>query len=230
MPFRAPGPARTGGAIRAEAPVSQTALPLEALGVTMAVAKSEMIFAEGDSATRYFRVVDGVVRCFKLTMDGRRQITRFCMPGDFFGWSSHGAHSYSAEAIADGLVANYQRADVEALVNTSAEARRAVLNKLREECEHAQDHMLMLGRMSALERVASFLLMLRERASGSATPQSVIRVPMSREDIGDYLGLTIESVSRVFSELRRRGVISLEQQHRVTIVQPDALQELAGSA
>jgi CRP/FNR family nitrogen fixation transcriptional regulator len=221
--------ARTRAPARPETSERPAASPLDVLGVTRAVAKSEMIFAEGEPATRRFKVVGGAIRCFKVTLDGRRQITRFCLPGDVFGWSSHKPYACSTEAITDGVVRCYQTAEVDALMATNAQFRRIVMDDLREEYDRAQEHMLMLGRMSALERVAAFLLMLRERTCGNKPSETAIRIPMSREDIGDYLGLTIESVSRTFSELRRRGVIALEPQHCVTLVRAEALRDLAGS-
>ena len=180
-----------------------------ALGATRRLGKDEEVFAEGDRATFFYKVVSGAVRTSKLLSDGRRQIDAFHLPGDIFGIESGGEHRFSAEAVGDVAVVVYRRCALDTLASQDSAFARDIVAAMMRSLERAQEHMLLLGRKSALEKIASFLLDMADRAGEDA-----IALPMSRTDIADHLGLTIETVSRSLTELERKGLIALPVQRR----------------
>jgi CRP/FNR family nitrogen fixation transcriptional regulator len=174
------------------------------------------IYAEGDRAAHFYRVVSGAVRTYRLLSDGRRQIDGFHFPGDIFGIEAGDEHRLGAEAVTEAIVAVHRRSDRDALAQDAGALARDVVASMMRALERAQDHMMLLGRKSAKERVASFLLGLAERSEAGG----VLELPMSRTDIADHLGLTVESVSRALTQLERSGIIELPV-HRRTIVLRD---------
>jgi len=186
------------------------------LGTARAVTKDEEIFAEGDRAAYFYKVVSGAVRTFKLLSDGRRQIDAFHLPGDIFGLELGEEHRFSAEALGDATIVAYRRCSLEALATRDQGLANQVIASMMRSLERAQDHMLLLGRKHALERIATFLLVLSERL----TADGHVDLPMSRIDIADHLGLTIETVSRSLTQLEREGIIELPA-HRRSIVLRD---------
>lgn len=192
------------------------------LGVIRRLAKDEELFAEGDEAAFFYKVTSGALRTCRLLDDGRRQIDAFHLPGDLFGIEAGGEHRHTAEAVGDATVVAYRCGPHELASGEGPHARAVVASVLRA-LERAQDHILLLGRTSALERIASFLLDLAERLPGDGT----IDLPMSRTDIADHLGLTIETVSRSLTQLKRLGVIDLPVHSRtITLRDPAALRRL----
>ena len=194
-------------------PTARTAAEAPALGSARCLAKDEPIFAEGDRAACFYKVVSGAVRTSKLLSDGRRQIDAFHLPGDIFGIESGGEHRFTAEALGPATVVAYRRCGLEVLAATDAAFSRQIVAAMMRSLERAQDHMLLLGRKSAMEKIATFLLDMAERFAGI----DHVDLPMSRTDIADHLGLTIETVSRSLTQLERRGVIELPA-HRRTIL------------
>ncbi len=187
-----------------------------ALGSARCYAKDEEIFAEGDRAGFFYKVASGAVRTSKLLSDGRRQIDAFHLPGDIFGLEAGDEHRFSAEAVGEVTVIAYRACGLDALAQSDAAFSRDVVAAMMRSLERAQNHMLLLGRKSALEKIATFLLDLSERLyEGGA-----VDLPMSRTDIADHLGLTIETVSRSLTQLERDGVIGLPA-HRRSIVLRD---------
>lgn len=184
-----------------------------ALGTTRRLGKDEELFAEGDRASFFYRVVFGAVRTYKLLEDGRRQIDAFHLPGDILGVESGEEHRFTAEALGEATVVVYRRRALGTLAAGDDGLAEQVMAAVLRSLERAQDHMLLLGRKSALEKVASFLLDMGERVSDGDS----VELPMSRTDIADHLGLTIETVSRTLGELVKRGVIALPT-HRRTVV------------
>jgi CRP-like cAMP-binding protein len=156
-------------------------------------------------------------------MDGRRQIAGFFLPGDFFGLAWQPEHGFTAEALADTVVVGYPRKQLEALAESTPAIQRLLLSMLCKGLAATQEHVVMLGRQTAYERLAWFLLRISERSGGSHD----IDMPMSRMDIADYLGLTIETVSRGISEFKRRRYISATSTHRIRLTDLTALQALA---
>jgi CRP/FNR family transcriptional regulator len=162
---------------------------------------------QDDQARSVFTVTEGAVRLYKLTSDGRRQIIGFALPGDFLGLTVSERYGFSADAIDDVLVCQFARTDFERLVS----AKPHLLKKLHEYTTHelvlAQEQMMLLGRRSAEERVATFILTLRDRWARINGAVVNVPMPMQRLDIADYLGLTIETVSRTFSRFTREKMI-----------------------
>jgi CRP/FNR family transcriptional regulator, nitrogen fixation regulation protein len=148
-------------------------------------------------------VISGAVRSYKLLSDGRRQIGAFHLPGDVFGLESGAAHRLAAEAIIDTTVRLVKRRSLEQAASSDVNVARRLWAITAGELRHAEDHMLLLGRKTSLERVAAFLLEMDKRL----TAAGVMALPMSRRDIADYLGLTLETVSRALSRLHELGIL-----------------------
>lgn len=182
----------------------------------------ETIFWEGDAADSVFEVVSGTLRLHKLLPDGRRQVTGFLCAGHLIGLAPEGTWVYTAEAITDVTLCRYRRPAFERLIDTVPGFARRVLTATSHELRVAQDQMLLLGRKTAAERVASFLLLMAEQQGSEE-----ISVPMGRNDIADYLGLTIETISRSLSQLKRSELIELPTHGHIVIRDRDELEELA---
>jgi CRP/FNR family transcriptional regulator len=186
----------------------------------------QLVFSEGDPADSLYNVVSGAVRLTKLLPDGRRQITGFLFPGDFLGIALNATYAYSAEAVDKAKLCRFPRREMEVLLKDLPNLEHRLLGEAANELVAAQDQMLLLGRKTAKERVASFLASLARRAKRRGRPDNPVALPMSRTDIADFLGLTTETVSRTFTKLRETGVIALEGRDMVKIVSPDALEDL----
>jgi CRP/FNR family nitrogen fixation transcriptional regulator len=161
------------------------------------------IFGEEEPAEYVYQVKTGAVRSYKLLSDGRRQIGAFHLVGDIFGLENRAVHRFTAEAIVETTVRLIRRDSLETVADSDATVTRNLLGMTSRNLEHAENHMLLLGRKTALERVAAFLVEMDKRL---ATP-GVVALPMTRRDIADYLGLTIETVSRALSHLHGAGVL-----------------------
>ena len=185
------------------------------------------LFQEGEAAEHLSNVVEGAVKLYKLLPDGRRQITGFLFPGDFLGVALNKTYAYSAEAITKLRLCRFPRQRMENLLKELPNLEHRLLEMAGNELVAAQDQMLLLGRKTARERLASFLLMLMRRAVSRGQPENPLPLPMSRADIADYLGLTIETVSRTFTQLRKDGTIALPEQTRVEILDAARIEELA---
>lgn len=190
----------------------------------------EAIFWEGDPATHVFKVVEGVLRIVRILADGRRIITGFLYPGDILGVSQGERHLYTAEAVNEVKLRRLGRSRFREAVDESPQLRPQFVAWLCEEMASAHQQMVLLARKSAEERVCSLLLTLARRSKGSHLPKPVIALPMSRLDMADYLGLTIETVSRTITSLTNRGVIAPSSRYAFTICQPAALASLAGES
>jgi len=195
---------------------------LEQLGTRRGFARDEEIYAEGDRADCWFKVVSGTVRVCKLMADGRRHIAEFFYAGECFGLDGASERVFGAEAVSDVIVMRFNRAATERLVHERPELARHMCNMTLRDLAHAQTRLFLLGRMTAPERVASFLLELADKRDAVR----VLDVPMSRNDIADYLGLTIETVCRVLSSMKRAGTITIPNPHRIEIRDRDALEAM----
>lgn len=194
-----------------------------ALGTSRVFTKGECIFAEGDRTTHFYKVVSGAVRSSQLLSDGRRQIDAFHLPGDVFGIEGDSRHHFSADAIETTTVIAYRRGMLDNLSTADCGFAGQIVQAMIQSLERARAHMLLLGRKNALEKIATFLLDLSARLPDTRH----LQLPMSRVDIADHLGLTIETVSRSLTQLERDGIIELPA-HRRSIVLRDrnALQRL----
>jgi CRP/FNR family transcriptional regulator, nitrogen fixation regulation protein len=172
------------------------------------------IFGESQPAEYVYQVLEGSLRSYKLLSDGRRQISAFHLSGDIFGLENGGIHRFTVDAIVDTTVRLVRRVSLAQVAETNATVAGDLLNMTATNLKHAEDHMLLLGRKNALERVAAFLLEMDQRL----TAASVMALPMSRRDIADYLGLTLETVSRALSILHGRGILGFLGQNQRQIV------------
>jgi CRP-like cAMP-binding protein len=197
---------------------------LQRAGSKMRFDRGETIFNEGDPAEHAYRVVSGAVRLCKHMSDGRRQIAQFLLPGDFFSFVEMTEHSFTAEAVCDLVLACYPQRQITRLTEERLGLRRYFGSLLSRRVRDVQNHLVMLGRQTAKEKVASFLVMLIERQGAE---NSRLAVPMSRQDIADYLGLTIETVCRVLSSMKREKLIDIPGLHELTIRDSNALYALA---
>jgi CRP-like cAMP-binding protein len=212
----------------AASPVDSLATRLERIGSTVAYPSGKTVIEAGDAAISVYKVVAGVLRSVRLLPDGRRHIARFLLPGDFFGFSDADTNSHAVEAIADVTLTRFPRRAFESLLEADGGARRCFYTLVCGELSAVQEHMLLLGRKTALERMASFLLHLADREMAPSDHEAGdAMLPMSRVDIGDYLGLTIETVSRLLSQLKRDKIIALPRPNRVVFLDRDALEEIA---
>jgi CRP/FNR family transcriptional regulator, nitrogen fixation regulation protein len=175
--------------------------------------KDEEIYGEDEPAEYVYQVIQGSVRTYKLLSDGRRQIGAFHLPGDVFGLESGSNHRLAAEAIVDTIVRLVKRRSLDQAAGTNVNVARKLWTMTAGDLRHAEDHMLLLGRKSAMERVASFLLEMDRRLAITG----MIALPMCRRDIGDYLGLTLETVSRALSQLHSDGVLGFSGARQIVL-------------
>jgi CRP/FNR family transcriptional regulator, nitrogen fixation regulation protein len=192
-------------------------------GVARTLSKGEELFAEGDPSDFFYKVVSGAVRTYKLLSDGRRQIDEFHLTGDIFGLEPGEQHRFSAEAVDEATVIMFRRRRFAAIAQDDPGLGDQVMASLMRNLERAHDHMMLLGRKSARERIATFLLDMSKRiAQGDS-----FELPMQRSDIADHLGLTIETVSRTLTQFARDGLIKLAAASRsVEICDKAALRRL----
>jgi CRP/FNR family transcriptional regulator, nitrogen fixation regulation protein len=175
--------------------------------------KDEEIYGEDEPAEYVYQVIHGAVRTYKLLSDGRRQIGAFLLPGDVFGLESGASHRLAAEAILDTTLRLVKRRSLETSAQSDVRVARDLWSITSGELQHAENHMLLLGRKTAMERVATFLLEMDRRIAKTG----MIALPMCRRDIGDYLGLTLETVSRSLSELQNKGVLGLSGARQIVL-------------
>jgi CRP-like cAMP-binding protein len=199
---------------------------LERLGSVVSLQREAVLFHESDSAEHYFKVVTGAVRCCKFLADGRRHVSEFYLPGDFIGLDAEAAYQFTAEAVTDASVVRYTRRSVEALAAQEPRIGRRLLSIACHSLSAAQQKLVLLGRKTAEERIATFLLDIADRYGAA----DCVSLPMSRTDIGDHLGLTMETVSRGLSHLKSEGVIALESSHKIRIRNRDVLEDIADAA
>jgi CRP/FNR family transcriptional regulator, nitrogen fixation regulation protein len=192
------------------------------VGSVQSFTKDEEIFAEGDKAAYVYKVLSGVVRTSKLLSDGRRQIDAFHLAGDIFGIEAGDEYRFCAESVGDCVVVAYRRSHLAALTGSDAQLGQDMTMGMMRSLVRAQNHMLLLGRKSALEKIATFLLGMAARTADDST----LDLPMSRTDIADHLGLTIETVSRSFTQLERQGIIGLPSARRIVLSNRAALERL----
>jgi CRP/FNR family nitrogen fixation transcriptional regulator len=195
-------------AVNAE-PLSQS---MQLMGAMMAYPRNTEIFGENEPADYLYKVVSGGVRTYKILSDGRRQVGGFYLPGDIFGLEFADDHTLSAEAISDAKVLVVKRSALNALAGRDASVAQQLFALTGRELHRVQDRILLLIK-SAQERVASFLLEMAERAAQN----NIIDLPMSRQDIADYLGLTIETVSRTLTSLETAAAIEVSTSRRIVL-------------
>lgn len=206
-----------GGMQGAGAPGTETAA-----APTTRIGAGTYLYYEGDPVERLYEVASGVVRLTRLLEDGRRQVIAFGYPGDVIGFPAGDCHHTDCDAISDATLHAYRRSALET-GDGDPVLHAKLLKAALKEISAMQDHFMMLGRKSAAERVASFLSVLMDRNGERVGAYRQITLPMSRADIADFLGLTIETVSRCFTALRKSGIIALEGSQTVLLLDDAAL-------
>lgn len=204
--------------------------PVDFEGSLRIVAAKDHAFREGDPVNAVYQVESGHVCLYRLLPDGRRQVISFACPGDYVGLGAVGQHTASAQASERTRLRAFPVAVFRDLTRTNPELSLRLYEAVSKELLAAREQLMTICQRSALERVAAFLLALSRRNArrGEAVHELVLQ--MTRTDIADFLGLTIETVSRTFTKLRQDGVIDLEQCIIVTICDPDRLMALSGSS
>lgn len=211
---------KNGNSPRAIGPESRMPYPqgagalselLELMGVPMSYAKGEEIYGEDEPGEYIYKVLTGSVRTYKVLSDGRRQIGGFLFPGDIFGLEIGRSHNFSAEGMTNTTVLVIRRNSVMTAAKRNGELASELWSLTADELDRTRDHVLLLIK-SAQERVIAFLLEMAERCAGNA-----VELPMSRQDIADYLGLTIETVSRTLTQLENSAAIDLPSSRRIVL-------------
>jgi CRP/FNR family transcriptional regulator, nitrogen fixation regulation protein len=195
--------------------------PIEIMGAPMSFPRNGEIYGESEPADYLYEIVSGTVRTYKVLTDGRRQIGGFYVPGDIFGLETGEEHSFSAEAITDCKVLVIRRSVLVALAGRDHGVAHQLWTITGGELRRVQEHIMLLVK-SAQQRVASFLLEMAERISAD----NAVELPMSRQDIADYLGLTIETVSRTLTILENAATIELSSSRRIVLRNRSALSRL----
>jgi CRP/FNR family nitrogen fixation transcriptional regulator len=195
-------------------PRPNSAMTTKPVGATRVLSKGEELFAEGDAADFFYKVVSGTVRTYKLLSDGRRQIDEFHFAGDIFGLETGEEHRFSADAVDTATIIAFRRRRFETLAHDDPELGDQVMSSMMRSLERAHDHMMLLGRKTAQEKVATFLLDMARRVS----KEDRFELPMQRTDIADHLGLTIETVSRTLTQFAREGLIKLAAASRSVVL------------
>ncbi len=195
-------------------------------GPVLFFAPDQEVYGQGDTADTFIKLLSGVIRTCHCLNDGRRQIDAFHVPGDIFGFELGAEHNLSAEAVTDSTVISYRwrgdaRRGVPNVANTDGLPERLFGHAMRN-LSRAQDHARLLGGSSALEKMAAFLL----EWSAHSADQKLINLVMSRQDIADYLGLTVETISRTLTQLKQEGLIQLLSARQIRLTSLTALREM----
>ena len=191
------------------------------------VMPKQTLFYEGDASDNSYEVIEGVLKLYKLMPDGRRQITGFMYPGHFVGLANKGIYVHTAEAVTEVTLCRYPSARLTPLVDEMPALGRRLFDLASDELIEAQNQLLVLGRKTPMEKVCSFLLRLIEQTVDVDKEPVLLLLPMTRADIADYLGLTIETVSRTFTKLKTQGVIRMRENCRMLECNMDALCDIA---
>jgi CRP-like cAMP-binding protein len=193
------------------------------VGATIYYPRRTQIVHEDEAADRLYRIVSGTVCTYKILSDGRRQIGSFYLPGDVFGLESTEEHTLAAEAVTNVKLLIIKKSALTALAKQRAATINELLQLTARELARAQDRVLLLSSKSAQERIVGFLLEMSKRAS---LAENSVDLPMSRQDIADYLGLTIETVSRTLWALENSGAIEISSRKRIAFRDRSALMRL----
>jgi CRP/FNR family nitrogen fixation transcriptional regulator len=197
---------------------------LDALATVTAWHRGQEVCSQGGRAQHWYCVISGVARRCVVRSDGRRQIVDLLLPGDFFGFTAGDEYEFAVEAVAEGTrTASYPRQRVEVLADSDPRIAREIRQVSFEALSRLQAQLLIVGRITALEKVGSFILEMATRLSDGGSNQVVL--PVSRYDIADYLAVSVETVSRALADLKERGVIALSGTRTVKIIDRGALEE-----
>jgi len=187
----------------------------------------EALFHEGDKAGTVYNVTDGAIRLSTMLKNGRRQVVGFLFTGDFIGFSDSDTYPWTGEAVRGAKVCRFSRADLGRVTTDFPQIEHRLLEMATADLSSAQEHILMLGQGSAAEKVSAFLLMLSRKSAARGGIANPVHLPMTREDIADYLGLAFETVSRCFTRLENAGLVTMESTRVVRINDFEALAEFS---
>ncbi|GAB0115156.1 helix-turn-helix domain-containing protein [Acidisoma sp. C75] len=205
------GPLQTGTLWRepaAEKGLSAWFGSLVPAGNTARIERGQEIVGQDDPALFCFQVQEGVVRCVHRLEDGRRQVSEFLLPGDVFGLDAGATHAFAAEAVTEATIRKVRFSAVEAEAEADPRFAQALRQHMAAQAKAIRGRLVLLGRLTAAERVAAFLLEMNDRLGQG--PLGQVDLPMCRSDMADYLGLTIETVSRCLAEMKRSGAIAVK--------------------
>lgn len=201
------------------------AAELDRAGTVVLCRKGQTLVEAGDPVGYIFKVLSGALRAVRLLADGRRHVASFHVAGDFVGLADGETCNHSIEALGDARLMRYNRASFDAMLDRDPGAGRRIFDIMRKQLAAAQDRLLLLGRKTAAERLASFLLTLADRAAAENGADSCeIELPMNRSDMADYLGLRIETICRLLTDLKHRRIIRLPGLHSVVVLRRDLLE------
>lgn len=195
--------------------LSKEAAIHHAAGPAITYGKNEVVYRQGEKAAHCYKVVEGAVRVSRVLMDGHRQVLNFVLPGETFGLELSDSYTADAEVVRNALLLRCSRACIMHLTDAETEKRRKMMAMLSDGMSAAQEHVVLLGQQSARERVAMFLLRLAHHAR--IEDRGMIEVPMGRQDMADYLGLTLETTCRTLTDLKTRGVISIPNRRQIEV-------------
>lgn len=205
---------------------SQALEEFSALSKTKCFEDGQVVFSEGKRNEHIGSITEGIVKIYKLLDDGRQQIISLGFPGDMIGNIIDAEYNYFVESVGKTKICFYQVARINGFAETNPEIYRSILGKTTEQLGHAREWLILLGRKTAQEKIASFLLLLAEHHNGQGDDQA-FKVPLKRQEIADFLGLTIETVSRHFSSLKSKQLIREYAGHLLTIVDHEALKAIS---
>jgi CRP/FNR family transcriptional regulator len=200
---------------------------VEAMAVTRQFAEGELVYAAEDLATIAGTVLRGTIKAYKLLADGRQQIIGFLQPGDFIGSTTQESYRCFAEAITPVELCVFPLSSLNRVIHELPNLEHQLLKMAAEDLDLAQEWMLLLGRKTAQERLATFLLLVSDKAMSRGLKGGVVDLPMNRAEIADYLGLTIETVSRQVGKLKGLGYIQPIGNHQIQILNPAQLRQIA---
>ncbi|WAC62113.1 helix-turn-helix domain-containing protein [Pseudoxanthomonas sp. SL93] len=205
----------------------ENARELEALADDMRLRAGELLVREGEARRGVFTVTRGALRRMRLLPDGRRLVAGFLMPGDFIGFSGASHYRHSIEAIIDSTVCAFSMSDMRTLCSDHPQLERELLERACVELDATRGNLMSLARLNPMERLAGFLVDMAMRRRRQGQDDSEVILPMTRTDIADYLGLTVETVSRSFTRLRQEGSIATDDPHHVRLLDRARLDALA---
>lgn len=189
----------------------------------------ETLVVEGESRKRVYSLTEGMLRLSMALPDGRRQITGFLLPGDYLGLADDEVYTASVEAVVPAALCSFPVREMDALIETYPRLKDRLFRFTRAALRQARENQVILGRLAPVEKLAAFLLALSRRMAENKLADNPVPLAMTRADIADYLGLTIETVSRSFTKLRNQGLIRLPDAHLVEIVDRRSLEAVAGT-
>lgn len=201
---------------------------LERIMGSVRLEANAMLVEEGAPRRRVFSLTSGMLRLLTALPDGRRQITGFLLPGDYLGLLDEATHTLTAEAVVPSVLCGFPVPQMQDLMERYPRLKDRLHQMTKAALRQAWDNQLVLGRLAPVEKVSSFLLVLSARLASGRPVSDTVPLAMTRADIADYLGLTVETVSRSFTKLRQQGLIRLPDAHRVEIVDREALAAVAG--